>query len=87
MVLVLANGGGGGSNRRVRSFVVHRWAAMLAKAFHVWRFWRGHWVVLIFRRWANWVRLEEVRACVHVCVRVCVCACVRACLPCGPHFL
>ena len=41
---------------RVRSFVVLRVSATLAKVFHIWLYWKGHWVVLIFQAWRCWVR-------------------------------
>jgi hypothetical protein len=41
---------------RVRNFYMFRVTAALAKAFHVWLHWQGHWVVLIFREWRAWVR-------------------------------
>ena len=49
---------------RVRSFVVLRVSATLAKVFHIWLYWKGHWVVLIFQAWRSWVRGRiEVREC------------------------
>lgn len=41
---------------RVRNFVMLRVTATLAKVFHVWLFWKGHWLVLIFQKWRSWAR-------------------------------